>query len=400
VVSASHATHAARPSSEIDLWTEQALLDPYPLWRELRDLGAAVYLTKYGFWALPRYAEVRDALRDWRTFTSSRGVTLNDRMNETLRGIVLHTDPPEHDVLRDVLRKPLAPQELRLLEPEIQAEAERLVERLVSKRTFDAATELACQLPLTIVSEKVGLPEDGRERMLDWAFANFQCFGPMNERTHAAFPVLHEAVRYSFDPTLVSRLKPRGWAARLWEAADRGEIAYEQCPVMLNDYWGPSLETTIFATTSAIWLLAEHHHQWDLVRSDPALIPNAINEVLRLESPISQFSRVTMRERRYDDDIRVPAGSRVLVMYGSANRDERQWTDADRFDVQRTPTNHLAFGSGEHRCVGHALARIQLEALLAALAKRVRRFEIEAMDRAVNNTLRGIRRLEVTVTCI
>jgi cytochrome P450 len=218
----------------------------------------------------------------------------------------------------------------------------------------------------------------------------------MNDRTRESFPVLKEAVDYSLDPTLPQRLKPGGWAARLWDAADRGEIPRDRCPVMLNDYWGPSLDTTIFATSSAIWLFAEHPDQWDLVREDPSLIPHAVNEVLRLESPISQFSRVATRDHEFDG-VTVPAGSRVLMMYGSANRDERKWENPERFDVLRRPSDHLAFGRGEHQCVGQPLARMEVRALLGALAARVERFEVRHMERAVNNMLRGICKLEVTV---
>jgi cytochrome P450 len=384
------------PVSDVDLWTDDALRDPYPLWKELRDLGPAVRLTSYDLWALPRYAEVRAALEDWETYSSAKGVTLNEKMNDTLEGITLHTDPPEHTQLRKVLRKPLMPQELLKIEPEMQAEAGKLIDRLVDGGSFDAATDLARHLPMTIVSTRVGLPEDGRERMLDWAFANFMCFGPPNEKTEKSFDVLDEAVEYSFDPTLPSRLKPGGWAAQLWEAAEAGELPAEKCPVMLNDYWGPSLDTTIFATSSAIWLFAEHPDQWDLVRENPELIPDAVNEVVRIESPIPMFSRVATRDVEYDG-VTVPAGSRVLVMYGSANRDERQWENPERFDVTRKPRHHLGFGRGEHACAGQNLAKMEVKVLLTALAKRVERFEIVRMERAINNMLHGIRTLEVKV---
>jgi cytochrome P450 len=384
------------PVSDLDLWTDEALLDPHPLWKQLRDLGSVVRLTSYDLWALPRYPEVRAALEDWETFTSAKGVTLNQKMNETLKGITLNTDPPEHTQLRGVLRKPLMPKELLKIEPEMQAEADKLIDRLVEQGSFDAATELARHLPMTVVSTRVGLPEDGRERMLDWAFANFMCFGPPNEKTEKSFEVIREAVEYSFDPTLPSRLKPGGWAAQLWEAAEAGELPKDKCPVMLNDYWGPSLDTTIFATGSAIWLFAEHPDQWDLVRENPELIPDAVNEVVRLESPLSMFSRVATRDVEYDG-VTVPEGSRVLVMYGSANRDERQWEDPDGFDVTRKPRHHLAFGRGEHSCAGQNLARMEVKTLLTALASRVERFEVVHMERAVNNVLHGIRTLEVKV---
>ncbi len=232
--------------------------------------------------------------------------------------------------------------------------------------------------------------------MLEWAAANFDCFGPMNERAQAAFPKLEEGVRFSFDPSLPGRLKPGGWAARLWEAAERGEIAADQCPAILNDYWGPSLDTTIFATASAIWLFGRFPDQWDLVRDDRSLIAHAINEVVRLESPIPQFSRLTTCACHVGP-VTIPKGSRVLMMYGSANRDERKWEDPERFDIRRRRNDHLGFGHGEHQCLGQPLARMEIKALLNALADRVGRFELGTMERAVNNMLRGIRTLRVTV---
>jgi cytochrome P450 len=389
-------THAARPETDIDLFSDEALADPYPLWRRLRDLGPVVWLRRHDVWAVPRYEDVRRALRDWELFSSARGVTLSDEMNDKLEGITLHTDPPEHRVLREVLRRPLTPMAVRDLEPRLEAEAAALVDRLVARGSFDAVADLARHLPLTVVAELVGLPEDGRERMLDWAFANFQCFGPLNDRAVAQLPTVAEGMAFNFDPTLHERLKPGGWAAQLWEAAGRGEIPHAKCPVMLTDYWAPALDTTVFGITSAVKLFGEHPDQWDLVRSDPALIPHAVNEVLRLESPITGFSRVLTRDCDFDG-IAVPAGARLIMMYGSANRDGRRWPDPERFDVLRRPTEQLAFGRGEHQCAGMPLARAEMKAVIAALAARVERFELGASEVAMNNVLHGLSRLDVTV---
>jgi cytochrome P450 len=317
-------------------------------------------------------------------------------MNDALAGNTLCSDPPKHDVLRGVIAKPLSPVAVRALTEEIEAEAERLVERLVAKKHFDAATELAQHLPVTIVSNLVGLPESGRERMLEWAAANFNCFGPLNARTLGAFDTVKEMIHYAYTEAVPGKLKPGGWAAKIYEAADRGEIGHDQCPAMMNDYMGPSLDTTIFATANAIWLFARHPEQWDAVREDPSLIANAVNEVLRLESPIQGFSRFVTRDHAVDG-VDIPAGSRVIVLYGSANRDERKWDDPERFDVRRRASEHLAFGHGEHACVGMPLARLEIKALLTALARRVKRFELGETRRAVNNVLRGFEKVEVSV---
>ncbi len=165
---------------------------------------------------------------------------------------------------------------------------------------------------------------------------------------------------------------------------------------MLNDYWAPSLDTTIMAIGSAIRLFAEHPGQWDLVRADPRFISHAINEVLRLESPIQMFSRL-LTDDYQSDGVTLPKGERVVVVFASANRDERKWDDPDRFDVRRRPSDHVAFGWGEHQCMGMSLARLEMRALLGALASRVRRFEITAMEPLMNNVLHGPRKLEVTL---
>ena len=251
-------TNPSAPISDIDLYDERVLLDPYPAYRTLRDLGPAVWLEKYGMYVLARFKNVQEAMRDWQTFTSAQGVMMNQRMNDTLRGIVLCSDDPEHQVLRRVIAKPITPLAIKAYQDLIASEAEALVERLVARKHFDAAKDLAQYLPVTIVSNLVGLPEDGRERMLDWAAANFECFGPINDRTTKAFEIVKEMVDYAFTHCTREKLKPDGWARAIWDAADRGEIPLDRPPLMMNDYMGPSLDTTIFTTSSAIWLFAQH----------------------------------------------------------------------------------------------------------------------------------------------
>jgi hypothetical protein len=144
-----------------------------------------------------------------------------------------------------LLKKPVLPNALAELRSRIETEAEALVTRLVTKGTFDVATELSPYLPVSIVSDLVGLPEDGRERMLAWAPANFDCFGPINDRTTAAFPIVGEMVNYAFTQCVPGKLKPGGWTQMIWDAANRGEIDASICPFLMNDYMGPSLDTTI-----------------------------------------------------------------------------------------------------------------------------------------------------------
>ncbi|MFF3568120.1 cytochrome P450 [Nocardia jiangxiensis] len=169
--------------------------------------------------------------------------------------------------------------------------------------------------------------------------------------------------------------------------------------MVMLDYITPSLDTTILAITNTIALFAEHPDQWDLLRADRSLIPHAINESLRLESPVPQFSRVLTDDHEIGG-VALPAGARVALLYASANRDERHYPDPTRFDITRRPADHLAFGRGEHVCVGMHLARLEMGVLLERLADRVTRFHIRDSRPLINNGLRGLDSLEVTVDAV
>ncbi|WP_028924152.1 cytochrome P450 [Pseudonocardia acaciae] len=382
------------PVSDVDLYTDEARVDPYPIYERLRGQGPVVHLPRYDLYALPRYEQVRTALMDWKTFTSARGVFVDPEMNAQLEGITLCSDPPEHTMLRGVLGRPLRQDRMRDVAPRIEAEADRVVTRLVERGRFDAATELAEHLPMTVVSDLVGLPDRGRAKMLDWAAAIWDVQGPANARFAKAMPSVEEFIAFAVNDAVPGNLDPDGWAAHLYQAADRGELPRDKCPVMMLDYVTPSLDTTILAITNTIALFARHPDQWELLRSDRTLIPHAINESLRLESPVPQFSRVLTEDHEIDG-VALPAGSRVALLYGSANRDERHYPDPTRFDITRRPSDHLAFGRGEHVCVGMHLARLEMTALLERLADRVTGFEVVSSTPMINNGLRGLEHLEV-----
>jgi cytochrome P450 len=220
--------------------------------------------------------------------------------------------------------------------------------------------------------------------------------GPANERFSAAMPMVGEFIGFAATEAVPGRIDPDGWAAWLYQAADRGELPRDKCPVMMLDYVTPSLDTTILGITSTIALFAQHPEQWDLLRADRSLIPHAINEALRLETPVPQFSRVLTRDHEVGG-VPLPAGTRVALLYGSANRDGRKYPDPDQFDITRRPSDQLAFGHGEHACIGMALARMEMSALLDRLADQVSRFEILASRPLLNNGLRGLEHLDVRV---
>src|SRR5262249_15335796 len=152
----------------------------------------------------------------------------------------------------------------------------------------------------------------------------------------------------------------------------------------------PSLDTTILATGSLLYLLGSHPEQWELVRADRALVPAAVNEALRFEAPVRAFTRFAAKAY-HADGVAIAEGERVLVLFGSANRDERRYADPDRFDVTRDARDHLGFGHGVHRCAGGHLAQLELGSLLRALAARVRRIEVGEPAPRLSNVLRGYR---------
>ncbi len=387
----------SRPVTSIDLYTDDAILSPYDRYREIRDAGPIVWMERHDAWVVARYQQVRAVLRDTDTFTSTGGVSLNDPFNAALQGTTLASDPPEHDHLRKITVSSLTPRALAKDRSMIEGRADRLVAELVERGEFDAVADLARVLPLAVVPDFIGLPETGRDRMLDWASAVFDAIGPMNERTEQALPVLGELGEYAAERVAARDFAPGSLGAGVIAAADEGRIPLRQCPALLLDYLGPALDTTISAVGSAIWLFASHPDQWDKVRQNPSLIPNAFNEVLRVETPIRGFCRHTTRPTNVDG-VDVGAGERVLVLYASANRDERKWEKADVFDVARPSGDHVGFGYGVRGCPGQGLARIEAHAVLAGLAGRVGRFELKGAERSINNVIRAFSSVTVAVT--
>ena len=383
------------PDVDIDIYSAEALADPYENYRIFRDTAPIVRLPKYDLYLMARFADVQGALKNNTLFASGDGVAMNDLMNKAIAGSTLHTDAPYHSTLRSIVSRPLTPARLTELRQGLYDIAEKLVERLVAKGDFDAATELAPHLPVTVVSELVGLPEEGRERMLTWAGAVFNSLGPRGlELTETALPIVDEMVTYARGCT-ADRVKPGSWVAKLYEAVEAGELRFEQVGPVMGDYLGPSLDTTILATGSTIALFAQNPDQWDKLRASPTMIPNAVNEAIRLESPIQGFSRVLTDDFSVEDQ-RLHKGARVLVMYASGNRDERRWEDPERFDITRRANEQLGFGHGIHMCMGANLARMEISALLSALIPRVERFELHEAERISNNVLRGYKSLKVT----
>ncbi|GII85533.1 cytochrome P450 [Sphaerisporangium siamense] len=386
---------AEGPALDLDLFSDAALTDPFPLYKQIRDTAPAVYLPRYGAWAMGRYADVRGALGDWESFSSARGIGLNDLANAATQGMIIATDPPEHDKLRNVLAARLSPKAIRDLRADIERRADELVAPLVERGSFDAVTDLARAFPISIVLDLIGLPQDGRDKVLGWADAAFSASGPPGPRTDAAFPLLQDQLAYlsGIEP---DQLTPGSMGRAIYDAAADGLIKPESCVPLMSAYVTAGLDTTINAISNSVWYFAQHPDQWDMVRQDPSLIPAAFNEVLRIEAPVQFFCRVATRDVELDGQT-LAEGSRVMMLYASANHDERKWEDPERFDVRRNPVDHLTFGYGMHGCAGQGLARLEGHSILGALARRVARFEVGAPQRRLNQLIRGLDALPTTV---
>jgi cytochrome P450 len=385
------------PIYDVDMYTDDVLAEPFEHYRALRDLGPLVFLSAHGVYTMARYAEVRAALGDAKVFSSGSGPALNDICNEVFTGTTLGSDAPLHDQLRNVLASRLTPRALRPMNADVEAQAREVVDAALQKSSFDAVADLATPLPLSIVPDYLGWPQESRGQLVRWASAAFDFIGPMNPRMEACLPVVGELAEHAKSLTENGGLTPGGLADGVVQAAQRGEIDASWPQKLLLDYLNPSVDTTIAAVSSAIALFAANPDQWDLVRSNRALIPAALNEVVRLESPITGFARLTTQDVDIEGHT-IPAGSRVLLWYASANRDERKWEDPERFDVTRSNVvDHVGFGYGEHGCAGQGLARMEAHAMFNALADRVERFHVHETTRALNNTIRSWGSLNVSV---
>ena len=376
------------PEYPADIYTTEAIIDPYPHYARLREEGPVVRLTRHRLYALPRYAECKAVLRDDKTFVSSDGVALNRVTNRLSRGTTLTSDGAEHDQRRKLVAHRLLPRALRAISDNVDRLAADVVDAALERGEIDGVSDLASALPHAVVPDLVGWPRDERDNLLAWGAATFDILGPLNKQSVRSIPTAMQMLRFARRVVRHRSVIEGSMAHELLAAADAGKLSHAECAPLMIDYIAPSLDTTISAISSALHLFATHPKQWQILRDDPSLIPNAVNEVVRFESPLRAFARHT----RVETDVagvRIPAGARVLVVYASANRDEREWDSPDTFDIRRDANRHLGFGQGAHACAGQSLARLETSAMLRALVDRVDRIEPTAEPTwAINNIIR------------
>jgi len=383
------------PDCEIDFYAASTIADPVAAYHRMLAVGPVVWLAKNNLHAICGHAAVVAALRDHERFRSGAGVSINDSINQLLIGSTLHSDPPQHDKTRKITFAPLSPKNIRQVRTRIETEARAIVDQVLDQPTFDAASELAPHLPLSVVRDLVGLGDYGRDHMLDWGAATFELMGDPKERRDDAIARLKRLRAFLEDADTLDNLSPDGWARRATQLGVESGMEPARAVELMRDYIAPSLDTTISAIGYGIKLFADNPDQWTLLRENRDLMRNAIEEIVRLNSPIRAFTRVVTRDTELAG-VTLHEGLRVLIVYGAANRDSQRFDNPDQFDITRKTIGHVGFGQGVHACLGMNLARLEISCLLDALADRVERFELVGpIEHAANSTIHALASLPV-----
>jgi 4-methoxybenzoate monooxygenase (O-demethylating) len=388
------------PHLDLDPFSIEFFEDPHPVHEVLREAGPVVRLDKWNVYGVARYAEVHAVLNDPLTFCSSRGVCLSDFARETPwrpPSIILEADPPAHTRTRAVLSRVLSPSVMKQLRGSFVAAAEAKVEELLAKGSFDAIADLAEAYPLSVFPDAMGLQQEGRENLLPYAGLVFNAFGPPNKLRQDAIERSAPHQAYVQAQCQRENLAPGGFGACIHARADAGDITAAEAPLLVRSLLSAGLDTTVNGIGAAIYCLARFADQWARLRSDLSLARNAFEEAVRFESPVQTFFRTTTREVEISG-VPVGEGEKILMFLAAANRDPRRWDKPDQYDVTRKTSGHVGFGSGVHMCVGQLVARLEGEAILAAMAQRVGTIEISGpVTRRFNNTLRGLESLPVSI---
>jgi cytochrome P450 len=383
---------------DVNPFDEAFLAHPYDYHNALRDAGPVVFLEPIGCYGMARHAEVQQALTDWQTFVSGRGVGLADfSREEPFRppSLLLETDPPVHDRTRGLMNRITTLGALRKAAPHWQQVADDLVTNLLAKRRFDAVTDLGEAFPLAVFPDLIGLQDEGREQLIPYATAVFNAFGPRNAVFERGLVAAKLATEWVAMACKRENLKPGGWGMQVFEAADRGECTAAEAERLVRSFLSAGVDTTVNGIGNMIHAFALHPTQWDRLRAEPQLIKKAFEETLRWDSTVQTFFRTTRRAVTVGD-VAIPEGSKVLLFLAAANRDPRRWERAEVFDISRVVSGHVGFGFGIHQCLGQMVARQEAEVLLRALLPRVACFRLAGTpQRRLNNTLHALASLPV-----
>ena len=375
----------------------QRLLNPFDWYRHQRENAPVFYDADRHIWMVFGYEDVQRVLSEHATFSSEYG--RGGGASDPLGASIISTDPPRHRQLRTLVTQAFTPRTVAQLEPRIQGIVDGLLDTVAGAGELDIIGDLAYPLPVIVIAELLGIPAEDRAQFKQWSDAvvtGTRAAGMAGRDPQA------EMSAYFLRLIEERRREPRGdLISGLLAAQIEGEHLSQVellgfCVLLLV----AGNETTTNLIGNAILCLDEQPDALERLRAEPALLPGAIEEVLRYRSPVQFMFRATVREAEMGGQA-IPAGRPVIAWIGSANRDPVQFPDPDRFDIARTPNRHLAFGQGIHFCLGAPLARLEARIALEALLQRARRIQVAPdarLDWLESTIVYGVKRLPVALT--
>ncbi|MEB4208029.1 cytochrome P450 [Mycobacterium sp. 94-17] len=392
-------TDTTAPNSAVhfDPFSDDFFNGPFETYRRLRNEAPVYHQEQYGFWALSRYEDVAPAMKDHETYSSAKGVSLDHFTNpeqlENLPDLIIMMDPPDHTRMRKLVNKVFTPRAIAAMEPMIRTTIRQFAERL-DQHNFDAVAEFSALFPVEVISEMLGVPPGDRQQLRLWLDKTLER-KPGEFRTSAeGMQAAIESGIYYLDLVQKRRAHPQDdMISQLTqvEVERQGDESAGLTDIeivgFLSLLGGAGAETVTKAIGNAVVNFAANPDQWKMLREDRSKIPAAFEEVLRYEGPSQYNIRYSMRDVTLHGTT-IPHHSPVMLINGSATRDERQFRDPDRFDITRKPSGHnLGFGYGVHSCLGAALARMEGRVALDIMADKMAEFDVDASSlRRVNMT--------------
>jgi len=390
------------PVLDIDPYDEAVLASPFETFAALRRAGPVGFLPRYGMYAMGRHRDVLPAIKDWQTYSSTGGSGVADiRKPGSWRppSAIVEVDPPRHTYVRSAMQKAMSPQLIRSWRETFATQAEKLVDRLLQQEHVDGVQDISEAYISTTFPPALGLPvtPETRANLFLLGALNFDAQGPKNARYQATQKRADTIMPWHDAMMQRENLMPGGFGDRLYQAVDAGELEPELAPLLVRSFLRGGLDTTSSAISATLWYLAMNPGQYDLLRREPERVRPALEEAMRLETPIQTVGRLTMRDVMVDG-VFIPADSKVMMMLGSANRDPDFWERPDDYDLTRSTLGHVALGNGLHMCIGQMIARLEGECLLSEIVKRVREISLAAPPvRRINNVLRSLESLPLRI---
>jgi cytochrome P450 len=363
-----------RPT-EFDPYSEAFFEDPTEIYRWLRREAPVYHNETYGFWALSRYDDVVQALRDWHTFSSTHGVSLDDLVTPgaSVANNMIVMDPPDHDRLRLLVSRAFTPRAIAGFEPLVREIETAYLDRLDGQSSFDMVADFAAPFPVEVISAILGVPEEGRQQIRHWTDEMLHREPGNAKPPKSAFKAAMALGGYFFELAVAKRGAPGDDMMSALVEAELTDIEVASFSVLLA---AAGSETVTKLIGSGAVLFARHPEQWQRVLDDERAIPDAVEEILRYVPPSQYQGRYTLADAAFDGGT-IPANSPVLLLTGSATRDERAYDRADEFDITRKQHLSIAFGHGAHACIGAHLARLESRVAFEEIRKRWPSFTVD-----------------------